>query len=95
MNKKRKKEVKEWWIEQHSQRKYFSLENFVYIVEKYDNLKKENKRLNNIINQLETQLNDLRQVAFIKYNSNEWNNCLSFNDDIKPILDKLKELQNK
>lgn len=56
------------------------------IISEYD-------RLNNIINELEKDLWEVRQLTFTKYNSNEWNNCLSFNEDIKPILDKLKELK--
>ena len=54
---------------------------------------KEIERLNNIIDELEKELYKVRELTFTKYNSNEWNNCLSFNDDIKPILDKLKELK--
>lgn len=53
----------------------------------------EYDRLNNIINELEKDLLEVRQLTFTKYNSNEWNNCLSFNDDIKPMLDKLKALK--
>lgn len=63
-----------------------------YFVERTE-LYRENQRLNNIIDELEKDLWKVRQLTFTKYNSNEWNNCLSFNDDIKPILDKLKELK--
>ncbi|MBO7611080.1 MAG: hypothetical protein J6T23_02590 [Elusimicrobia bacterium] len=31
------------------------------------------------------KLKEIRQSTFSKYNSNEWNNCLSYNDDIKPL----------
>ena len=44
----------------------------------------------NIIKQ---EMLKIRQSTFSKYNSNEWENCLSFNDDIEPILDKMKELE--
>lgn len=61
-----------------------------------DDLKKAYKeidRLNNIINEIEKELWNVRKITFSKYKSNEWNNCLSFNDDIEPIIDKLKELK--
>ena len=60
---------------------------------KIENLRKQNKRLNNIINELETDLYKIRELTFNKYNSNEWNNCLSFNDDILPVINRLKELK--
>ena len=47
----------------------------------------------NIINELEKDLYKLRELTFTKYNSNEWNDCLSFNDDILPIINKIKELK--
>lgn len=53
----------------------------------------EKIKYKNIIKELEKDLWKVRQLTFTKYNSNEWNNCLSFNDDIKPILDKLKALK--
>lgn len=31
------------------------------------------------------KLKEIRQSTFTKYNSNEWDNCLSYNDDIKPL----------
>lgn len=54
---------------------------------------KEIERLNNIINELKKDLITIRQKTFTKYHANEWDNCLSFNEDIKPMLDKLKELK--
>lgn len=45
----------------------------------------EINRLNNIINELEKGICKIRQSTFTKYNSNEWDNCLSYNDDIKPL----------
>ena len=56
-------------------------------------LKLEIERLNNIINELEKDLYKIRELTFKKYNSNEWDNCLSFNDDILPVVNKLKELK--
>jgi len=55
-------------------------------VEDNRKLEQENERLNNIINELEKGIFKIRQSTFIKYNSNEWNNCLSYNDDIAPLL---------
>jgi len=57
------------------------------------NSQKEIERLNNIINELEKELYKIRELTFTKYNSNEWNNCLSFNDDILPVINKIKELK--
>ena len=59
---------------------------------------KEIERLNNIINELEKGIFKIRQSTFIKYNSNEWNNCLSYNDDIAPLLKiihKSRELKER
>lgn len=42
--------------------------------------------LQNIINDLEKGIFKIRQSTFTKYNSNEWNNCLSYEDDIAPLL---------
>ena len=44
------------------------------------------------IKELEKDFIKLRQITFTKYNSNEWNNCLSYNDDILPIKNKLDKL---
>lgn len=57
-------------------------------------LEQELQRKDNIINMIIEQLYILRGLTFTKYKSNEWNNCLSWNDDIQPILDKIKELEN-
>lgn len=63
----------------------------------YDDLlyekEQELDKYKNIIDELEKGFFDIRQLTFSKYNSNEWNNCLSFNDDIKPLLDKLQKLK--
>lgn len=70
-------------------------------------LKKENKQLKiqisareEVCNRLESNWNNLkedlikiRQLTFTKYNKNEWENCLSFNDDILPLIEKMKELE--
>ena len=70
-------------------------------------LKKENKQLKiqisareEVCNRLESNWNKLkedlikiRQLTFTKYNKNEWENCLSFNDDILPLIEKMKELE--
>lgn len=58
-------------------------------------LRNENTRLNNIIKELEKDLYKIRELTFNKYNSNEWNNCLSFNDDILPVINRLKELKGE
>ena len=52
-------------------------------------LQQENKQLKEIINKARECVKDIRQSTFTKYNSNEWDNCLSFNDDIKPLLEIL------
>ena len=62
-------------------------------VKKKIEYRKEIERLNNIINELEKDLYKIRELTFKKYNSNEWNNCLSFNDDILPVINRLKELK--
>lgn len=48
-----------------------------------------------VLDELEEELRKIRQKTFTKYHSNEWNNCLSFNDDIKPLLDKIQELKKE
>ena len=53
---------------------------------------KYEKQVNNW-NIIKQEILKIRQSTFSKYNSNEWDNCLSFNDDIEPILDKMKELE--
>lgn len=56
-------------------------------------LLEENKQLKDNWNIIKQEMLKIRQSTFSKYNSNEWENCLSFNDDIEPILDKMKELE--
>lgn len=56
-------------------------------------LKKENKKLKDNWNKLKEDLIKIRQLTFTKYNKNEWENCLSFNDDILPLFKKMKELE--
>lgn len=58
-----------------------------------ENLQQENKQLKDNWNIINQEILKIRQSTFSKYNSNEWENCLSFNDDIKPILDKMQELE--
>lgn len=64
-----------------------------FYFEKYCDLKQENKQLKDNWNIINQEILKIRQSTFSKYNSNEWENCLSFNDDIKPILDKMQELE--
>lgn len=73
----------------------------------YWELEKENKQLKiqisareEVCNRLESNWNKLkedlikiRKLTFTKYNKNEWENCLSFNDDILPLIEKMKELE--
>lgn len=58
-----------------------------------EQLQQENKQLKDNWDIIKQEILKIRQSTFSKYNSNEWNNCLSFNDDIEPILDKMKELE--
>lgn len=44
-------------------------------------------------NEVKKGLRKIRQLTFTKYNKNEWENCLSFNDDIEPLIEKMKELE--
>lgn len=55
-------------------------------------LKKENERLKYNWNELKEDLIKIRQLTFTKYNKNEWQNCLSFNDDILPLIEKMKKI---
>lgn len=59
----------------------------------YWELLKENERLKDNCNKLKEDLIKIRQLTFTKYNKNEWENCLSFNDDILPLIEKMKELE--
>lgn len=56
-------------------------------------LKKENERLKYNWNELKEDLIKIRQLTFTKYNKNEWENCLSFNDDILPLIEKMQEIE--
>ena len=98
-----------WYKEEdvYSINRYLSLKDFNYISNKYQELQKENKQLKiqisareEVCNRLESNWNKLkedlikiRQLTFTKYNKNEWENCLSFNDDILPLIEKMKELE--
>lgn len=44
-------------------------------------------------NKLKDELRKIRQSTFTKYGKNEWENCLSFNDDILPLIKKMEELE--
>lgn len=59
------------------------------------NLLDENYKLKDNWNIIKQEILKIRQSTFSKYNSNEWENCLSFNDDIKPILDKMQEIEQE
>ena len=80
----------------------------IYILLKFiEDLQQENKQLKiqisareEVCNRLESNWNKLkedlikiRKLTFTKYNKNEWENCLSFNDDILPLIEKMKELE--
>lgn len=56
-----------------------------------ENLQQENKQLKDNWNKLKEELIKIRQLTFTKYNKNEWANCLSFNDDILPLIKKMQE----
>ena len=70
-----------------------AINTFIKLENEIDGKDKEITRLNNIIDELEKDLWKIRQLTFSKYNSNEWNNCLSFNDDILPIIKRIKALK--
>lgn len=72
---------------------YTSAVDLKYANKEIEQLQRENQQLKDNWNKLKEELNDLRARTFIKYNSNEWNNCLSFNDDILPIINKMQELE--
>ena len=58
-----------------------------------ENLQQKNKQLKDNWNIIKQEILKIRQSTFSKYNSNEWENCLSFNDDILPLIEKMKELE--
>lgn len=64
-----------------------------FTTRKLKQLQKENKQLKDNWNKLKEDLIKIRQLTFTKYNKNEWENCLSFNDDILPLIEKMKELE--
>ena len=53
---------------------------------------KYEKQVNNW-NKLKEDLWKIRQLTFTKYNKNEWENCLSFNDDILPLIKEMQTLE--
>lgn len=63
------------------------------LVDYIKSLQQENKQLKDNWNKLKEDLRKIRQLTFTKYNKNEWENCLSFNDDILPLIEKMKELE--
>ena len=80
---KRKAVIEEW----------FNCNDFEYSDKYIEQLQQENKQLKDNWNIIKQEMLKIRQSTFSKYNSNEWDNCLSFNGDIKPILDKMQELE--
>lgn len=63
------------------------------VVEYIGNLQQENKQLKDNRDKLKEELRKIRQSTFTKYGKNEWENCLSFNDDILPLIKKNQELE--
>lgn len=63
------------------------------VLNEVENLEQENKLLKDNWNKLKENLWKIRQLTFTKYNKNEWENCLSFNDDILPLIKKMQELE--
>lgn len=88
---KGKKDGKEELQQENKQLK----EEMKVLFEENDNKEKVIIKYQDNWNKLKEELNDLRARIFIKYNSNEWNNCLSFNDDILPIINKMQELEKE
>lgn len=58
-------------------------------------LKEELKKRSDDYREIEKMLIDICQLTFSKYHQNEWANCLSYMDDISPIVDKMRELEGK
>lgn len=82
------------WLDEEYGCSYTKLEELHdFYFEKYCDLQQENKQLKNNWNELKEDLIKIRQLTFTKYNKNEWENCLSFNDDILPLIEKMKELE--
>lgn len=57
-------------------------------------LQQENKQLKDNWNKLEKELWNLRNVSLTKEFGNEWKECLSFNNDILPIIKEMQELED-
>lgn len=58
-------------------------------------LKEELKKRSDDYREIEKRLIDVCQLTFSKYHQNEWANCLSYMDDISPIVDKMRELEKE
>ena len=56
----------------------------------FDDVKVYARSLKDNWNELKEDLIKIRQLTFTKYKKNEWENCLSFNDDILPLIEKMK-----
>lgn len=66
------------------------------IVEHNRIISEKNKKIHQLKdnwNVLKEDLRKIRELTFTKYNKNEWENCLSFNDDILPLIKKMQELE--
>nr|DAZ26155.1 MAG TPA: hypothetical protein [Caudoviricetes sp.] len=63
------------------------------VLSEIKNLEQKNKQLKDNWNKLKEDLIKIRQLTFTKYNKNEWGNCLSFNDDILPLIEKMQEIE--
>ncbi len=66
---------------------------FYTMQKQIDDLQQENKQLKDNRDKLKEELRKIRQSTFTKYGKNEWENCLSFNDDILPLIKKNQELE--
>jgi hypothetical protein len=66
---------------------------FYTMQKQIDDLQQENKQLKYNRDKLKEELRKIRQSTFTKYGKNEWENCLSFNDDILPLIKKNQELE--
>lgn len=60
-----------------------------------EQIDKEIYQLKDNWDKLKKDLIKIRQLTFTKYNKNEWANCLSFNDDILPLIKKMEELEQE
>ncbi len=66
---------------------------YISICQYVDLTEQENKQLKDNWDELKEDLIKIRQLTFTKYNKNEWANCLSFNDDILPLIKKMQEIE--